>query len=178
MKTRLVMLFAIVLFVALPATAASADPEFTDPDPADFTDGQGNFDQDGYVAALNHEGDGCTANGGSDTCSIQLCEGSDVVALFDGDQVFDAPGTSSPFVFSFPLPPDTPAGTYTVSVGCDGDFLDFTVEVLADGTVVGASLPRTGSNTGTLVGVGAAMIVLGAAAVVGARQRRRVTSAA
>ena len=178
MKTRLVMLFAVVLFVAVPATAAAADPEFTDPDPGDFTDDQGNFDQDGYVAALNHEGDGCTATGGSVTCSIQLCEDSTVNALFDGDPVFSTPATSSPFVFSFPLPPGTEPGTYTVSVGCDGEFLDFTVEVLADGTVVGTPLPRTGSNTGTLVGVAAALIVLGASVVVGTRQRRRATSAA
>lgn len=172
------MLFAVVLFVALPATAATADPEFTDPDPADFTDDQGNFDQDGYLDALNHVGDGCTANGGSVTCSIQLCEGSTVMAFFDGDQVVSTPGTSSPFVFSFSIPPNTAPGTHTVSVGCDGEVLDFSIEVLADGTVVGTPLPRTGSNTGTLVGVGAALIVLGASAVVGTRQRRRANSAA
>jgi LPXTG-motif cell wall-anchored protein len=115
------VLLALLAFGFGPvAGVAFADHEV---DINDFIDDQGNFDEEGYFAALadhGDEGDEGTADGGVDAIDTSAGSGS---------------GSSS------------------------------------------GSLPLTGSDTGMLVGVAAAALVLGGGAVLGARNARRRTAA-
>lgn len=103
------------------------------------------------------------------------CAGGDEVTIaIDGETVTvvtaEADGT---FTARVTIPLDISLGYHTLTASCStGVVLTLTLNVVASGT-----LPTTGSSdsTGTIVGVGAALIVLGAAAVYGARQRRRQT---
>lgn len=74
------------------------------------------------------------------------------------------------FTVDVTIPLDTSLGLHTLTATCDGSVtLTLTLNVVASGT-----LPVTGSSdrTGLVVGIGAALVVLGAAALYGARLRR------
>jgi LPXTG-motif cell wall-anchored protein len=101
----------------------------------------------------------------------------EVVIALDGETLTvvtaDADGN---FTARVTIPLDTSLGFHTLTASCsNGVVLTLTLNVVASGT-----LPTTGSSdsTGTIVGIGAALIVLGSAAVYGARQRRRQTVSA
>ena len=110
------------------------------------------------------------------------CEpGATVTVTFDDGTVLgtftaDANGD---FVTTITVPADATIGTHLITATC-GDLQQFlNVNVLGesvDNTTPGVSsgtLPRTGSsNTGPLVGIGAAAVVLGAAFVYGSRRPR------
>ncbi|HEX9993981.1 MAG TPA: hypothetical protein VGB14_13715 [Acidimicrobiales bacterium] len=100
--------------------------------------------------------------------------GDEVVIALDGETLkvvtADADGS---FTATVQIPPDTSLGLHTLTATCSGGVvLTLTLNVVASGT-----LPITGSSdrTGLIVGIGAALIVLGAAALYGARLRRRQT---
>ncbi len=57
-------------------------------------------------------------------------------------------------------------------VACGSDTTAAPVTTVITGTTTGGSLPVTGSDSGRLIGIGAGLIVLGAAAVYGARRSR------
>jgi LPXTG-motif cell wall-anchored protein len=80
------------------------------------------------------------------------------------------------FVTTITIPAGSTLGEHLITATC-GDLQQFLkVNVLAENTSTGVNngeLPRTGSsNTGPLVGIGAAAIVLGAAFVYGSRRPR------
>lgn len=109
--------------------------------------------------------------------------GSEVVVTFDDGTVlgtFTADENGN-FVTTITIPSDSTLGLHLVTATC-GDVDQFVnVNVLAEagnngnnnGGVNNGALPRTGSsNTGPLVGIGAAALVLGAAFVYGSRRPR------
>jgi hypothetical protein len=101
---------------------------------------------------------------------LTLAEGDVVVS---GTAVADASGN---FSIRLQVPPGTPAGDYAVvasGIGPDGEpvALRSTVTVVAAGAG-GGGLPFTGSNSGVALWVAFAVVALGAALVIGARQRR------
>lgn len=170
-----------------PASAQAGGQE--DQDPGAFVDDQGNFDIDAYLAASTGSDDGCSpasaAVGDTVTCTVHGYNAGDTVTstLTCGPTVvFEGPSTGTTFTFSFVVP-DVPAGDCGLEVcGTDtgGEALCRVLgfEVVGN-EVTTASLARTGSNnTGTLVGVGAALLVLGGAAVFGARRRFKTTTTA
>lgn len=100
--------------------------------------------------------------------------GDQVVIALDGEtlKVVTADEDGS-FTARVTIPADTSLGFHTLTATCSGGVvLTLTLHVVAGGT-----LPITGSseNTGLIVGIGAALVVLGAAALYGARLRRRQT---
>ncbi|MCX7620794.1 MAG: hypothetical protein N2037_08145 [Acidimicrobiales bacterium] len=113
------------------------------------------------------------------TVSVTLTSGS---ATFNGPPI--TVGSDSTGTVTFNIPANFPAGpaTLTVSGTALGETRitrDIPVEINATceggggssvptGDQGGGNLPRTGSDTGRLVGLGAALIVIGAAAVYGA----------
>ena len=110
------------------------------------------------------------------------CEpGASVVVTYDdgtvlGTFIADANGD---FVTTITIPANSTLGDHLLTATC-GDLEQYlNVNVLAEqvnapGGVNNGALPRTGSNTGPLVGIGAAALVLGAAFVYGARKPRSV----
>ncbi len=119
------------------------------------------------------------------------------VQLISGSAVFDAPpilvSDESTGATTFTIPANFPVGpaTLTVSGTALGETQvtrDQPVEINATcqggggstqpgGDQGGGNLPRTGSDTGRLVGLGAALIVIGAAAVYGALRTRNESAA-
>jgi len=180
-------LSGMLLIAAIgPASAQAGDPEAQDP--GAFVDGDGNFDIDAYLAASTGSEDGCSpataAVGDTVTCTVRGYNAGDTVTatLTCGPTVvFEGPSTGTTFTFSYVVP-DVGAGDCGVEVcGTDtgGEALCrvLAFEVVGN-EVTTSSLARTGSNnTGTLVGVGAALVVLGGAAVYGARRRFANTAA-
>ena len=178
----------MMLVAALGPASAQAGRE--DQDPAAFTDDQGNFDIDAYIAASTGAEDGCSpasaAVGDTITCTVHgYASGETVTATLHSDPVvvFEGPSTGTTFTFSWVVP-DVDAAQHELDVcGTDtgGDSLcrSFALEVVGNEVSGGTSaLARTGSNnTGTLVGVGAALVVLGGAALFGARRRFSSTAA-
>ena len=172
-------LSGLVLLAALgPASAQAGDQE--DQDPSQFVDDQGNLDIDAYIAASTGSEDGCSpasaAVGDTVTCTVKgYAAGATVTATLSCGPtvVFEGPSTGTTFTFSYVVP-DVPAGDCGLEVcGTDtgGDALCRVLAFEVVGNEV-TNLARTGSNnTGTLVGVGAALVVLGGAAVFGARRR-------
>ena len=172
-------LSGMVLLATLgPASAQAGGQE--DQDPSQFVDDQGNFDVDAYLAASTGSDDGCSpasaAVGDSVTCTVHgYAAGSTVTATLTCGPtvVFEGPSTGTTFTFSYVVP-DAPAGDCGLEVcGTDtgGEALCRVLGFEIVGNEV-TNLARTGSNnTGTLVGVGAALVVLGGAAVFGARRR-------
>ena len=169
----------IALVATLGPASAQAGPE--DQDPAAFTDEEGNFDIDEYLAASTGSEDGCSpasaSVGDTVTCTVKgYAEGETVTATLTCGPVvvFQGPSTGTTFTFSFVVP-DVPAGECALEVcGTDtgGEALCRNLAFEVIGATTTAALARTGSNnTGTLVGVGAALVVLGSAAVFGARRR-------
>lgn len=167
-----------------PASAQAGDQE--DQDPSQFVDDQGNFDIDAYIAASTGSDDGCSpasaAVGDTVTCTVHgYAAGSTVTATLTCGPtvVFEGPSTGTTFTFSYVVP-DVPAGDCGLEVcGTDtgGEALCRVLGFEVVGNEV-TNLARTGSNnTGTLVGVGAALVVLGGAAVFGARRRFAKTTA-
>ena len=167
-----------------PASAQAGDQE--DQDPSQFVDDQGNFDIDAYIAASTGSDDGCSpasaAVGDTVTCTVHgYAAGSTVTATLTCGPtvVFEGPSTGTTFTFSYVVP-DVPAGDCGLEVcGTDtgGEALCRVLGFEVVGNEV-TNLARTGSNnTGTLVGVGAALVVLGGAAVFGARRRFAKTAA-
>lgn len=161
-----------------PASAQAGDQE--DQIPGAFIDDDGNFDIDAYLAASTGSEDACSpasaAVGDTVTCTVRGYNAGDTVTatLTCGPTVvFEGPSTGTTFTFSFVVP-DVPAGDCGLEVcGTDtgGEALCRVLAFEVVGSEV-TSLARTGSNnTGTLVGVGAALVVLGGAAVYGARRR-------
>lgn len=168
-----------------PASAQAGDQE--DQDPGAFTDDDGNFDIDAYLAASTGSNDGCSpssvAVGDTVTCTVHGYNAGDTVtAILNSDPVvvFEGPSTGTTFSFSFVVP-QVEVGPHTLEVcGTDtgGEALCRSIALEVVGNEVTTSLARTGSNnTGTLVGVGAALVVLGGAAVYGARRRFASTAA-
>ena len=167
-----------------PASAQAGDQE--DQDPSQFVDDQGNFDIDAYIAASTGSDDGCSpasaAVGDTVTCTVHgYAAGSTVTATLTCGPtvVFEGPSTGTTFTFSYVVP-DVPAGDCGLEVcGTDtgGEALCRVLGFEVVGNEV-TNLARTGStNTGTLVGVGAALVVLGGAAGFGARRRFAKTTA-
>lgn len=162
-----------------PASAQAGDQE--DQDPSQFVDDQGNFDIDAYIAASTGSDDGCSPSaasvGDTVTCTVHgYAAGETVTATLTCGPtvVFEGPSTGTTFTFSYVVP-DVPAGDCGLEVcGTDtgGEALCRVLGFEVIGNEVTTNLARTGSNnTGTLVGVGAALVVLGGAAVFGARRR-------
>ena len=188
LRTVLAGLFlsGMVLIAAIgPASAQAGDQE--DQDPSQFIDDNGDFDIDAYLAATTGSEDGCSpasaAVGDTVTCTVQGYNAGDTVTatLTCGPTVvFEGPSTGTTFTFSFVVP-DVPAGECGIEVcGTDtgGEALCRVLAFEVVGSEVTTTLARTGSNnTGTLVGVGAALVVLGGAAVFGARRRFKTTTA-
>lgn len=178
-------LSGMVLLATLgPASAQAGGQE--DQDPSQFVDDQGNFDIDAYLAASTGSDDGCSpasaAVGDTVTCTVHgYAAGSTVTATLQCGPtvVFEGPSTGTTFTFSYVVP-DVPAGDCGLEVcGTDtgGEALCRVLGFEVVGNEV-TNLARTGSNnTGTLVGVGAALVVLGGAAVFGARRRFAKTAA-
>lgn len=173
----------LVLVATLGPAAAQAQPE--DQDPGAFTDDSGNFDIDAYLAASTGSEDGCSpasaSVGDTVTCTVKgYAAGETVTATLTCGPtvVFDGPSTGTTFTFSYVVP-DVPVGDCGVEVcGTDTGGADLcrvlSLQVVGNeaGGAATAALARTGSNnTGTLVGLGAALLVLGSAAVFGARRR-------
>jgi hypothetical protein len=106
--------------------------------------------------------------GDSGTCTVSVEPGTEVQAtLTCGDEstvVFSGVADEDPFTFPFTVPDGTPTGTCTMEVL--GATFDITI-------VGGTTLARTGSNAGPLAGLGAALAVIGGAALYGAKMRRR-----
>lgn len=168
-----------------PASAQAGEPEAQDP--SQFLDDQGNFDIDAYIAATTGSEDGCSpasaAVGDTVTCTVKgYAAGTTVTATLTCGPtvVFEGPSTGTTFTFSYVVP-DVPAGDCGLEVcGTDtgGDALCRVLGFEVVGNEV-TNLARTGSNnTGTLVGVGAALVVLGGAALFGARRRFAKTTTA
>ena len=171
-------LSGMLLFAALgPASAQAGDPE--DQDPSQFVDDQGNFDLDAYIAASTGANDGCSpasaSVGDTVTCTVHGYAAGDTVTatLTCGPTVvFEGPSTGTTFTFSYVVP-DVPAGDCGLEV-CGTDTGGEPLCRVLGFEVVGneVTLARTGSNnTGTLVGVGVALVALGGAALFGARRR-------
>ncbi|MCB1003281.1 MAG: LPXTG cell wall anchor domain-containing protein [Acidimicrobiales bacterium] len=172
-------LSGMVLLATLgPASAQAGDQE--DQDPSAFIDADGNFDIQAYLAASTGSDDGCSpasaSVGDTVTCTVHGYNAGDTVTatLTCGPTVvFEGPSTGTTFTFSYVVP-DVPAGDCGLEVcGTDtgGDPLCRVLGFEVVGNEVG-NLARTGSNnTGTLVGVGVALVVLGGAALFGARRR-------
>ena len=179
-------LSGMVLLATLgPASAQAGDPEAQDP--SQFVDDDGNFDIDAYIAASTGSDDGCSpasaAVGDTVTCTVHgYAAGSTVTATLSCGPtvVFEGPSTGTTFTFSYVVP-DVPAGDCGLEVcGTDtgGEALCRVLGFEVVGNEV-TNLARTGSNnTGTLVGVGAALVVLGGAALFGARRRFAKTTTA
>jgi len=111
--------------------------------------------------------------GGTGTCSLDNVDvGDEVTAtLTCGDfsaVVFQGTVTEVPFSFSFDVPADAPPGAGSVSVA--GATFPFTC-----GT---ASLARTGTDMGPMIGIGGALVAVGLAAAFGARRRLRTVAPA
>lgn len=111
--------------------------------------------------------------GGTGTCSIGgVNVGDEVTAtLTCGDYsavVFQGTVTEVPFNFAFDVPADAPAGAGSLSVA--GATFPFEC-----GT---ASLARTGTDIGPMLGIGGALLAVGVAAAFGARRRLHAVSAA
>jgi LPXTG-motif cell wall-anchored protein len=103
--------------------------------------------------------------------------GDEVTIALDGETLAVVTADSDgSFTARITIPLDTSLGLHTLTATCSGGVvLTLTLNVVASGT-----LPATGSpdDTGLLVGIGAALVVLGAAALYGARLRRRQTTTA
>jgi LPXTG-motif cell wall-anchored protein len=108
------------------------------------------------------------------------CEpGAEVVVTFDDGTVLGTftADENGDFVTTITIPANATVGVHLVTATC-GDLQQFlNVNVLAatedNPGVDNGTLPRTGSsNTGPLLGIGAAAIVLGAAFVYGSRRPR------
>lgn len=113
--------------------------------------------------------------GASSSCTSEgLQEGAAITATFESDPVVVHQGTvksSTADTFSFVVPNSAAQGAHTLTItstDADGDPATAVVPY----TVTGDVLARTGSNVGSTVAVGASLVLLGAAAVVGARKRR------
>ncbi len=104
--------------------------------------------------------------------------GSEVVVTFDDGTVLGTfiADENGDFVTTITIPADATVGVHVVTATC-GDVEQFiNVNVLAEtvDNVDSGTLARTGSsNTGPLVGVGLAAVVLGGAFVYGARRPRQ-----
>jgi hypothetical protein len=110
--------------------------------------------------------------GGTGVCEIGGVEvGDEVTATVTcGDSsavVFQGTVTEVPFTFDFDVPDGFPAGPGTIQVA--GATLPF--------ECVGASLARTGSDAGPMIGIGGGLLAIGIAAAYGARRRLRSVQA-
>ena len=138
------------------------------------------FDTDTYLC--DELGIGCPVVSGNLVCTTPLAPGDTGTCTLTGAEpgteveatitcgsqstvVFQGTVDADPFTFDFTVPNDAPLGTCTVSVL--GETFALTI---ATG---GSTLPRTGSNFGSQVGLAASLLVIGGSAVLGARSRRR-----
>ena len=115
---------------------------------------------------------GAAPVGGTGTCEIPNVDvGDEVTAtLTCGDftaVVFQGTVTEVPFTFSFAVPSGAPAGPGSLSVA--GATFPF--------ECAGASLARTGSDAGPMIGIGGGLVAVGLAAAFGARRRLRTVQA-
>lgn len=115
-------------------------------------------------------GEGCSP--GADV-TIEFRQGSvsKVLAVVTADEDGD-------FRAVVTIPVNAEPGAALLVASCGGTVLTIPLHVVAAGG--GGTLPVTGSSdtTGTLVGVGGALVVLGAAAVYGARRRNTAAAPA
>ena len=177
-----ILMGGVLLAATLGPASAQAGPEVQDPGAFEDENGDGsNIDE--YLAGSTGSEDGCSPAsaqvGDTVTCTVKgYAEGETVTATLTCGPVvvFQGPSTGTTFTFSFVVP-DVPAGECALEVcgtdtGGEAFCRNVAFEVVSVTTAAGAALARTGSNnTGTLVGVGAALVVLGSAAVFGARRR-------
>ncbi|MBI2708360.1 MAG: LPXTG cell wall anchor domain-containing protein [Actinobacteria bacterium] len=91
-------------------------------------------------------------------------------------------GSDGSFTATVTIPSDLAPGTYTLTttVVCNGTTTTLGVEVSVSPTGAGGGgggggpLPRTGFNLAPVASVGAALLILGAAAIYGARRKRQL----
>ncbi|MCU1499298.1 MAG: hypothetical protein JWM47_3251 [Acidimicrobiales bacterium] len=117
--------------------------------------------------SLAVSGDGC-APGATVTFTLTSGEYSAEIgtATADADGAYDS---------TVVIPSNAPAGAATLSNSCDTSVLG--LQINAAPAVTPGTLPRTGSNTQTLVGVGAGFLLLGGTLAIGARRTRRTAVA-
>lgn len=178
-------LSGMLLLATLGPAHAQAGGDQESQDPSQFVDDQGNFDLDAYIAASTGSEDGCSpasaSVGDTVTCTVHgYAAGSTVTATLSCGPtvVFEGPSTGTTFTFSYVVP-DVASGDCGLEV-CGTDTGGAALCRVLGFEVVGneVALARTGSNnTGTLVGVGVALVALGGAALFGARRRFTKTAA-
>ena len=172
-----VVVGAVTLGVLSASSATAApEPESHNPDINDFPDTAG------YVADLNHEGEGCTpgsaAAGDTVTATFRGYHiGTPAQAIVDGVVVFDGSVDSNPFSFTF-MVPSTTTGNQTVQFsGTGSDDVPLTRTCTIEVVVAGTALARTGADVAGLVAVGSALILLGGGAVYWVRRRSSALAA-
>lgn len=182
------------LMLAAPANAqtvstiADCDIVFGDVDALDFIDPiTGDLDQTGYLVVLQASNSAVTViNAGNLTvCVAGLQVGSQLTIVLDGTTVlFDGPYNlntaltdvdwqTNLMALSLTLP-DLPCGPHNITATgttVDGEPFSQTYNFEVTGCP-DPNLPVTGSDTGRLVGIAAALVVLGAGMYYGARQRQ------
>ena len=151
-----------VLFVVMGSSAANAQYGTTAPGTVTFTV------EDSTVVAgqsLGVSGTGCDPDS-----EVTFTIGETVVGTATADSEGNYSGTVT-------IPALAP-GTYTINAECGAEVLslDITVGTGDGGTVptTDDGLARTGFDLAPLAGIGAAAVVLGAAAVYGTRRKRQV----
>ena len=108
------------------------------------------------------------------------CGANEVVEFSIGDSVIGSASADGDGNYSSTVTiPGLSNGSYTVNASCGTEVLGLEITVAGAGGAVnpggvgGSGLARTGSDLGPLAGLGAAALVLGAAAVYGTRRRRQ-----
>ncbi len=198
-RVGLVALIGVALslfFVVAPAPAGAqtvstidqCDILFGDVDALDFIDPvTGELDDTGYLLILSASTATVSVvnNGSLTVCVAGLMVGTQLTITLDGTTVlfdgpFDPNSTINGVAWNADLMaialnlPNLACGPHQITaVGttADGEPFSQSYSFEVTGCDPGA-LPVTGSDTGKLVGIGAALVVLGAGVYYGARQRR------
>jgi len=200
-RTRLGLVAVIGVWLALltatPASAqtvttiAECDIIFGDVDALDFVDPiTGDLDQTGYLVVLQQSTSTVSVvnNGNLTVCVAGLQVDSQLTIVLDGTVVlFDGPynlnttvsdvGWQANLMALSVTLPNLACGTHNITAtGTQTSGVAFTATYNFDVTGcppdTNGNLPVTGGEAGPLVGIGAALIVLGAGVYYGARQRR------
>lgn len=119
---------------------------------------------------LNVTGDGCAAGA---TVTFTITSGA-----YSAKVGSTTAGSDGSYDSVITVPKDTPVGSATATATC-GDVtkvLNLDVTAAAADNVSSGTLARTGSsNTQTLLGVGAGLVLLGGTLAIGARRTRKPT---
>lgn len=176
-------LCSLFLFFGSPAEAALPTdcdiPIGVSIDVTDYIDPTtGEFDETGYLIDLSAISSSFEASAGDSlvVCVEGFAIGSHITVVLDGSVVLFS-GTYNGDIQSIPitLPSNLSCGPHTLTAsGVDpaGDAVSFTSTFEVTTCPGGTNLPTTGAESGKLVGIGAALVVLGAGVYYGARQRR------